>query len=708
MDAPEQKATVPFDPRNERWRLRLLAGVFVIGFLAVLVRLFMVQVIHGGEYRERARRQYEARVELRPQRGIIYDRTGREIAKTIQSASYAADPQTIEQKEIVCELLSNITGADRTSLLKKITDNPTRRFVWLVRGVPTHQTAAIDSLHIKGLIRVTEPKRNYVYGAMASQVIGCTDVDNKGLAGIELAYDSLLRGKNGYQIMQRDGKGRIRPAMNNSGTPVTNGVAVQLTIDAEVQGIVEYELQKGIQDAQAVSGTAIAIQPHTGEIVAIASYPTFNPNNLSVASADQMRLRAITDMYEPGSTFKLITTAVALENKLTTPESVVDGMNGEMALHDGTIVRDHEPIGTCTLTEALEKSSNIVFGNLARSIPSDVFYRTTRDFGFGIPLGFDIAGEVRGLLKKPKEFDNTTKLFMGYGYELAATALQVANAYATVANNGVMMKPYIVKAVLDENGHALQEFEPQKIRTVISPQTAQTLGKMFTLVVEHGTGTNARVQGITIAGKTGTAQQLVDGKYSKQAYTASFVGYFPVENPQLVILVMLDKPQTDIYGGRTAAPIFRKIVQRIVMSPGLASSMPALAELGNTIVHSDTVTVPDIRGLEKEAATTMLHESGLRIKADKNNGMVIQQSMKPGGHVQRGTEIIVQLRANANDSTASKERTLPDVRGFTLRRAIAVLHSSNFAVRVQGSGKVVRQTWSKKGKQTECLLECED
>lgn len=709
----EQQSQAPkpssFTPRSDRWRLRSIAVVLLIGFSLILGRLFIIQIIHGKEYQERARKQYEAKVELRAERGKITDRAGRVIATTVQSASFAIDPKMVEQKERICRIIAGLSGYSEQSLLQKIANNSERNFVWLARGVDIQHTALLDSIRDIGFIRLAEPRRNYVYGSMAAHIVGATDVDNRGLSGIELTYDSLLRGASGFALMQRDGRGKMRPGVNNIIQSVRNGNTVQLTIDAELQGIVEYELQQGIEGAKATSGTAIAINPTTGEILAMASYPTFNPNAVSTSNAEAMRLRAITDMYEPGSTFKLVTAAAALEEKVVSPETIVDGMNGEMRLNDGTIIRDHEPLGTCSLTQALEKSSNIVFANVAQKISSDKFYKYTRDFGFGIPIGFELPGEARGLLKKPEEYDRTTKLYMGHGYELAATALQTANAYATVANMGIMMKPYIVKALLDENGRVLQEFEPQKIRRVISEQTAKTLTTMFCSVVENGTGKEARVKGLSIAGKTGTAQQLVDGKYSKSAYTASFAGFFPAESPRFVLLVMLDKPQTDIYGGTTAAPIFRRIVQRIVMSPALASSLPTLAELGETLLHSDTVAVPDVRGLEKDAAVAMLHQFGLRLKSNQNSGIVATQAVAPGTGIERGSEIEVSLRPKISPDSTQQHPSVeanPDVRGFTLRRAIALLHSAGIEVRIVGSGKVVRQTWSKKGNQRICTLEC--
>ncbi|MBL8000050.1 MAG: penicillin-binding protein 2, partial [Candidatus Kapabacteria bacterium] len=508
-DAPQAPKPAPFSPKNFPWRLRIIALLIVAGFLAVLVRLFYIQILRGADLREKARKQYEAKIELRAERGKILDRNGTIIAETIQSASFAADPKMLEHSDDVIALLARCSGIEAGVLKAKVEAARSRNFVWLARGLNVNAVSMLDSITDPGFIRLSEPRRNYVHGSMAAQLIGCTDVDNRGLAGIELALDSLLRGQSGIAVMQRDGRGRMRPGVNNIVQPAQHGHNVQLTLDAELQQIVEYELRTGIEKSRAVSGTAIALNPATGEVIALASYPVYDPNVMGVQrSADAMRLRAITDMYEPGSTFKLVTSAIALEQKSISPETMVDGLNGEMRFSDGSVITDHEPMSTVTLTEALEKSSNIVFAKLAHAQQNATLYRYTRNFGFGIPTGFDIPGEVRGLLKKPNEFDRSTKLFMGFGYQLAATALQMANCYAAIANNGVLMRPYIVKSITDANGKTLLETQPQSVRRVVSAATAQTLRSMFTSVVERGTGMEAKVRGLTIAGKTGTAQNI--------------------------------------------------------------------------------------------------------------------------------------------------------------------------------------------------------
>lgn len=704
-----QPASLPtsVEPKetNQNWKTGLLLVVLSLCFFGVIVRLFIVQVIKSGEYRALARKQYESRIELKPQRGTIYDRNQRVIASTIKSASFAVDPTLVEHPQIIANALEQLTG-DSASVWEQKIRSSKKSFLWLARG-NLGRSSILDTLHDAGLIRVVEPRRNYYFGNAASQIVGCTSVDNQGLSGVELALDSVLRGSPGFMVMQRDGRGNLRPSVDLPTSAASNGKSVQLTIDMELQRIAEYELERGIADARAVSGTIIALDPVTGEILAVASMPSFNPNRPQQASQESMKIRAISDMYEPGSTFKLITAAAALEEKAVAPTDTVDAHNGVWKLSDGYEIKDTHPLGHITFAQAIEQSSNVVFAIQSQKIPDDKFYKYARDFGFGITLGIDVPGESPGRMKKPREFDGATKFFMAYGYELAATALQMVNAYAAVANKGVMMKPYLIKKVFDENGTETESYEPQKIRQVVSAETAQTLTNLLCGVVERGTGNEARVQGMKIAGKTGTAQQLVEGKYSKQAYTASFAGYFPADNPKVAMMIMLDRPQTDIYGGKTAAPIFRRIAQQWIS----ATHMEGISDVTTMAALPDSVSVPDVRGITVENAETVLHQNGLRL-SNRGQGIIAQQSPLPGKKVLRGTDVLAEYRvptpAIKRDSIekAHADALRPDVRGMAMRRALAVLHAANVKVKVQGSGTVVKQTWSVGGKEKSCVIEC--
>lgn len=694
---------------QKKWKLSLLLLFLLLGFVAVAARLFVVQVIDGPEYREQARRQYESRVVLAANRGNIYDRNKRLMATTIPKLSIAVDPNMVEQPQRIAALLSALTHQPPEVYMERI-KSAKASFVWLERALDGAEFSPLDTLRDVGLVRVREPRRSFAFGSLAAQILGFTNIDNNGVSGIELSWDSVLCGSNGSMILQRDGRGRKRPSPDMPMIPAQDGHSLVLTLDMAIQGIAESELARGVQEANAESGTVIAIKPSTGEILAMASYPTYNPNTPSTAAPELVRNRAITDMYEPGSTFKLVTASALLEEGYTHLADTVDGRGGTMQVKDYT-VRDDHPVGRLTFAEAIEKSSNVVFASLADSVSKDKFYKYVRDFGFGIILGIDLPGEVRGIVKKPREFDFTTKTFMAFGYELAATALQIVNAYATVANGGVMMKPFVVQQVLDNDGEEIQTYQPQSIRRVITAETAAQLTAAFVGVVENGTGKSARVQNLHIAGKTGTAQQLVDGKYSKKNYTASFVGFFPAEQPEIAMIVMLDRPRNGYYGGAVSAPIFQRIARRIVSASLITPPEPrqtafTLAEQRDSAESESTVlrtNVPDVRGLSHDDALDLLHQFGLRMKSTGTRGLAYQQTPPPDSTVERGSDITVLFRS-ATDSVQTT--TIPNVRGMALRRALNILNAAHIKTKIIGTGIVVRQRRETNGKQVVCVLEC--
>jgi cell division protein FtsI (penicillin-binding protein 3) len=679
MDVTAQPQT-PYDPI--RWKAGLLILVFSALFLIIAGRLFWVQVAQSERYRELARKQYESRVALRAERGRIYDRGMHDVATMIRTTSFAVDPTVLQQPERIASLLALATGQPAANILARIRQQG-GRFVWLARGVNTVLYPDLDTLRDPGLIRVQEPKRNYVYGTVAAQLVGATSVDNIGLSGIELEYEELLRGTSGFVVMQRDGKGRLRPSVNPERQAAQNGKGLQLTIDMDVQRVVEQELARGVREAGATSGTVVAIEPSTGEILAMASFPTFDPSRLHDASSDAIRIRAVTDVYEPGSTLKAVTAAALIQERAITPSTMCDGRNGILPVED-RVVRDDHPVGRVTFADALAQSSNVVFATESERISDRVFYKYVRDFGFGIPLGIDLPGEVRGVLKRPDEFETTTKTYMAFGYQVSGTALQMVNAYATIANGGVMMQPHLVRAILSDRGAVEREVKPQRIRRVISDSTARALTEMLVGVVERGTGSEAKIDGVRIAGKTGTAQQLTAGAYDRKNYTASFVGFFPADAPRVAMIVMLDRPQSSIYGGTTAAPIFKRIVQKTMTM--LSLDQQTRRTISRTAAR-DTSTVPDLRGLNPSTADSLLQRIGLRLEAPSQEGLIVGQQPTGGARVERGAPVRVSLQQRG----ASLQR--PDVKGLPLRRAVAILQGAGVRVVVRGSGRVVQQVW---------------
>lgn len=692
--------------KKKIWKVYAVFAFICLGFFAVYARLFQIQIIDYEEYKKKAIQQHESRVVLRAVRGNIYDRNGRIIASTISRFSFAIDPKVLTDnkvRESIAKSLSKITKEDKDEIFKRIKTHKSS-FMWLVRNISgTDALAMLKYEDHNGFIVKKEPARNYSFGDAASQTIGFTDIDNKGLIGIELAFDSILRGKDGYAIMNRDALGHLRPMADLPRKEPKHGHSIQLTIDILLQRIVEYELKQGVANAQAQSGAVVAIDPATGEVMAMASYPNFNPNQLRINDPNTMKNRAIGDLYEPGSTFKVITVAAAINEGLIEEDDMVDGLNGTQQYKDHTIIDDH-PLGRVTFREAFAKSSNIVLSNLALRLPGNSFYKYIRDFGIGINTAIELPGEVSGRLRKVEQFNASAQMFAGFGYGIALTPLQLAMVYATVANKGALYKPYVVKNIFNSEGERMRQVVPTKVRNVITAETAEKLSRLLVNVVDNGTGINAKINGIKVAGKTGTAQQLVDGSYKNKQYTASFAGFFPADNPKLAMVVILDKPQNNYYGGSVAAPIFRNIAQRWI------SLQPDVIRLpkGKSFVHTDSVVVPNFRGMFLSDAYSLMRIYGFTpaTKDSTSRKVIVRQDPAPRTKVYKGTTIYFGFDNMDDVSSLTAEVLRPNLVGMSARRAVNILHSKGIRVVLKGSGKVSQQLWSGSGKNVVCTLHC--
>lgn len=702
--------------RRMNTKVKIVFLTLLFGFIAVIVKLFMVQVLRSDFFQNLARKQYESRVELPAERGNIYDRKRRLVATTVEKYSIAVDPKMLKDTMFLCRRLASVTGKPLETYLSKIRSAGQSRFVWLERAIDAPSsvlTSVLDSLETIGMVKIREPRRSFAYGSLAAQTLGFTNADNKGASGIEMGWDTVLAGKTGYIYLQRDGRGKKRPIPDAPMLQPQVGYSLVLTLDMDMQTIVENELKQGVETAEAESGSVVAMNPRTGEILAIATYPTFNPNNLADATPELTRSSCFTDTYEPGSTFKLVTSAALLEEGIVTPSTTVTGAETITGRDGVVVVRDEHPVGTVPFSRALEQSSNVVMATLAQRIPSSKFYKYVRDFGFGIFTGIDVPGEVRGTVKKPHEFDNTTKIYMAHGYELSSTILQLAGAFAAIANGGVMMKPYLVQGIVSAEGEEIQHFEAQRVRRVVSEATATSLTQMLVGVVERGTGMNARIPGLSIAGKTGTSQQYTEGKYNKRDYNASFAGFFPANAPEITLVVRLNKPRVGYYGREVAAPIFQRIAQKLVSSGLVANtSAPSMATTSadTSSAQNNRVEVPDLRGLSWEDAQEIMQQLGLKLKilptTARMEGIIKEQRTKAGTVVKPNAEVsVITLQP---DFAAEKitAKSLPDVRGMSVRRALTLLHAAGVKTKVIGSGGIVSRQEFRDGKEPLCIIDC--
>ena len=672
--------------RRRFFVLKLFLSIF---FLTVAGKLVLVQIVEAPKYQKIARKQYEAKFVLPATRGKIYDREGNALVTNTMYQSFSADPRFVaDDAEEVADEFSKVFGRPSSYYLTKLRSQ--RGFVWLERGIKPEITKKV-TLH-DGIVVLNEPKRVYQYDELAGTLIGFTDVDNKGISGLELELDGELRGTNGSVVLQRDGLGRTRPSADFPRVDPVDGDDVTLTISLKYQAIVEEELRRGITANKADGGLVVMMNPKTDEILAMAVCPGVNPNNITEYDIDKARNRVVTDIFEPGSVFKVVTASAAYESKLITPDTRYSADHGAMlvTINNRPVrwVRDTHPYDVLTFQQAIEMSSNIVMAKVSKVIGNERFYRQARDFGFGIASGIDLPGEVRGKLKKPSEWSGTTLMTMAFGYEVGVTPLQIVSAYAAVANKGYLMQPYVVASVRDQNGHLLRKQKPEAIRQVISPYTAQLLTEAFEGVVKEGTAKVVQIEGTRIAGKTGTAKKIVEGKYAPSDFTASFVGFYPVEDPQIVCLVMLDNPRArSYYGGETSGPIFRAIAERIIHS-SWRFSHPLMTQEPNTQVNA--ITIPDVRTLDATIAQKILESHGLAVKTFGKGTVVIRQSPEPGTIAQHGDGVTLVMndehRPQRDGSIA-----VPDVRGLSLRRAINLLVTDDFDIQIQGSGIVVRQ-----------------
>jgi cell division protein FtsI (penicillin-binding protein 3) len=643
---------------------RRSAPLFAVGCLIwvlVLSRLFFIQVIKGAEYKEISSGQHQRHIKLEAKRGEIRDRKGRNLVINLPVESFFAIPESVENVDAVARVFSSSGSGFRQ--LKD--DLRTRKsFVWLKRRVEKEESRSYRQSNLQGVWVIGETKRYNLYGDLASEVLGFTDVDNRGLAGVELRYDSQLHGEDGKSVLQRDGHRNSYQIAEYPLQRPRDGKNLVLTIDIELQSIVEQELKAGIRATEADAGSAVFMDPKTGEILAMAYCG--KDDGLPVKN------RTLSDNFEPGSTFKIITAAAALEEGLLSPEDSIFAEKGEFRI-GSKIIHDVKPLEMLSFKEGVVHSSNIVLAKIALRVGKDKLYQYARDFGIGEKTGIDLPGEGTGFIPAPRRWPDLVLACMGFGQGVSLTALQLACAYSAIANDGVLMKPFVVKAVLDEQGEVVNSVNPTPVRQVVSQKTAHILVDFLKGVVSSGSGQRAQMEGVNVCGKTGTAQKAKPngGGYEQGSYIASFIGFFPAEDPRLVGLITLDNPRTEHLGGLTAAPVFKNAAQRIVSLSGESILTGAVSQIPTPDQPEET---PDF--MQEESSPSRIQAHDLFAQADTN---------------------------------AEGRILLPDVRGMTVREALRILQAQDIKWRLEGSGLVIDQIPEPNTPikaHEECLLEC--
>jgi cell division protein FtsI (penicillin-binding protein 3) len=548
-------------PRFVRWRLLVIGLFFAAGLAAIGGRTFWLILSQGPWLQQQVTGEVEDSLKTVGKRGTIFDRRGREFAVSLEASSIAVRPKMITDADAAARELAGALKKPVAEIRRLLAVN--KPFVWVKRPATPKEVEAVRAKRLKYVQFVVETRRYYPNRSLAAPVIGFTGMDGRGMEGIEYYYDDQLRGADASVRVLKDALGNDFQA-EPAGEMETSGKNLVLTLDQTVQHIAETALQESVEKTKARAGLAIVMAPKTGAILAIAQAPNFNPNSPEEVKKAGWRNRSITDPFEPGSTLKVFSAAAALEHTALTPKSSFNCENGAYRVGKN-VVHDVHRYGVLTLADIIKFSSNIGAIKITEKVGPEKLHQTLTQFGFGRKTGIDSPGETPGLLTAPRKWSDIDTAAISFGHGISVSAIQLVSAFAAIANDGVLMKPHLVASVADRQGQVLQQTTPQAVRQVVSPRTAATLREILATVVgPGGTGTQAALEGYSAAGKTGTARKVEGGRYSDDKHVASFIGFAPVENAQIAVLVVIDEPKTQIYGGAVAAPVFKTIAQAVL------------------------------------------------------------------------------------------------------------------------------------------------
>jgi len=634
---------------REKWsriRIKIVGIFFAVFFVITSVRAFYLQIIKEDDWVKRAERQHQKMVPLTPARGTIYDCNGAPLAVSVEVDSCFAEPVLIDDVEKAASSLAPLLAMPVDAVTKKLSGK--RSFVWLRRQITPELTRKIKALKIRGIGFVKESRRFYPNSEVAAHVIGFTGLDPEGLEGIELGYNRQILGSTGYMVTERDAYGREIALVGTVIKKASKGYNVTLTLDKNIQYIAEKELNKAVNGSRAVGGIALVMEPRTGRILAMASSPGFNPNAFRSYPHDALRNRAIADSFEPGSTMKVFIIAAALEEKAVRLGDSFFCENGNYAI-GGRVIHDTHKYGSLKVSDILKYSSNIGSAKIGARLGPQRVYDGLKKFGFGESSGIDLPGEIPGYMRPRSGWGNLDLATISFGQGISVSSLQLVAAVSAIANGGMLMKPYLVDRITDDSGTIIHQFSPSIRRKALSTDTAKAMAKMMTgVTTDGGTGLNAAVDGYHVAGKTGTAQKVdsLTKSYSASKRTASFLGFVPSDDPRLAILVVVDEPKTNVYGGVVAAPAFREIALQSLCYLKVPPNVPLKAKATKT---------PENRAEEKTR-----------------------------------TEETVAVVEGVIDEAASGV-VMPDFRGMSIRQVLKYMEKNSLNVKIVGSGRAVEQ-----------------
>ena len=651
---------------REKWarvRIIMIGTVFGLLFLTVVGRAFYLQILQHENLVKKADKQHQHRVELTPARGSILDRNGTTLAESIHMDSCYAEPRRIKDVDGTAGVLAPILGIPKGELVSRLSVN--KSFIWIDRWLAPEVATRVRNMKLPGIGFAPESKRFYPNMEIAAHVVGFTGRDPNGLEGIELKYDSTILGNTGYMITERDALGRNITVMNTVIKDSSPGKSVVLTLDKTIQFIAEKELAKAVIENNAKGGMALVMESDTGRVLAMANYPTFNPNAYSRYSLSQLRNHVVVDSFEPGSTFKVFTIAAAIDSGSIKPTDMYNCENGTYRIADRVIHDDH-PHSRLTVSEIIKYSSNIGSAKIGFRMGEETLSSYLRNFGFGSRTGIDLPGESPGNLKKHWYGIDLATISFGQGVSLST--MQLVSALSAIANGGNLMRPYLVEQILDDSGTVVQKFEPQVVRRVISPESAQKITKMMeTVTGDGGTGTKAALDGYRVAGKTGTAQKVdpVTHTYSPSKRIGSFVGFVPADKPKLTIAVVIDEPQGVKYGGVVAAPAFRGIAQNslaylkiqpngptttaakpVEAAVAAAPAVESLSDGDGQETPAGGEVMPNFRGMSMRRVMQVMEKRGINIRL-LGSGRASEQSPPPGHKIREVNEVWIKFTPSA-------------------------------------------------------------
>ena len=641
-------------PRNSiNTRLYLLGAIFFFWCCVICLRLVYLQVFRYGDFEQRAQHQQQRTTEVAAKRGVIYDRAGRELAMSISVDSAFAVPTEMPDLAGTVSLIARITKTDPRELLAKC--KAARTFCWVARKADAETADRIRSLNLRGIYFQKESKRFYPKRELAAQVLGYVGMDDEGLSGIEREYDDRLHGKPGRMLISVDARRKWFGSVEKQPDPGEN---VVLTVDEKIQYIAERELETAMKETRSVAGTIVVQNPHTGEILALANRPTFNPNLSRQVTPERLKDHAVSDVYEPGSTFKVVTISAALEEKLTRPTEMFDCQMGSIVIN-GMRIHDAKPHGLLSVSGILAKSSDVGAIKIALRLGEDRFYKYIRDFGFGQQTGIELPGETRGLTKPVSRWSKVSIGAISMGQEIGITPLQLVGLISTIANDGLWVAPRIVAATTEpRRTPQTVVFHPGAARRVISPLTAAQMKQMMQGVVLEGTGLKAILEGYSSAGKTGTAQKVdpATGAYSHTKYVASFAGFAPINNPAITVAVILDSPVGLHQGGEVSAPVFQRVAQQVLEylhvphDVELPASRQVLLAKRNTKEDDLAESSPDHLGSALEVADNTAADPAPPVRSVPS---------KPSPQVAASAVVPAALRTRDPDVSTNWERKPP-------------------------------------------------